>query len=121
MKGFEYLMRFLDNEGYRRKDEGEGLLTFKFEGNTYFVFTQDSRYLQVILVLDVDGCSKSQMLEACNVSNNRRFVVKFTVHDTSVWCSYEFKPSDATTNDEYASVMRTLKNSADDFFEQLKK
>ena len=71
-------MRFLDNEGYRKNDEDD-YFVFKFEGHTYVVFKLDSLYLQVLYLLNADGYSKSQMLEACNELNNRKVILKFMV------------------------------------------
>ena len=65
MKGYEYLLRFLNNEGFRKSDEGN-YFSFKFEGNTYLVFKNESSFLQILLLLKADGYSRVNMLEACN-------------------------------------------------------
>lgn len=120
MKGYEYLLRFLNEEGFRKSDE-ENYFSFKFEGNTYLVFKNDSPYLQVLLLLRADGYDRIQMLEACNKLNDDKFVVKFTVHDATIWCSYEFKPSDETTNDEFAVILMLLDKGSDELYAELNK
>ena len=120
MKGYEYLLRGLNEEGFRKSDEGN-YFSFKYEGNTYIVFKNDSPYLQVLLLLKADGYSRTQMLEACNKLNDDKFVVKFTVHDSVIWCSYEFKPSDETTNDEFDLILTLLDKGSDELFAELNK
>ena len=119
MKGYEYLLRFLNNEGFRKSDEGN-YFSFKFEGNTDFVFKNESSFLQILLLLKADGYSRVNMLEACNKLNDDKFVVKFTVHDTTIWCSYEFEPSDSTSNDDFAMAITLLDKASDEFYEVLK-
>ena len=50
-----------------------------------------------------------------------KFVVKFTVHDDTIWCSYEFKPSDETTNDEFALIFTLLDKGSDELYVELNK
>lgn len=120
MKGYEYLLRFLNDEGFRKSDE-ENYFSFKFEGNTYIVFKLDSPYLQVVLLLNGESYNRTQMLEACNKLNNDKFIVKFVVRNSIIWCSYEFKPSDETTNEEYALIMTALDKGSDELYAELNK
>ena len=120
MKGYEYLLRFLHEEGFRKNDE-ENFFSFKFEGNTYLVYKNDSPYLQVLLLLRANGYDRTKMLEACNKLNDDKFVVKFTVHDDTIWCSYEFKPSNETTNDEFALIFTLLDKGSDELYAELNK
>ena len=120
MKGYEYLERFLKEEGFRRTDEGNHF-SFKFEGNTYIVFKNDSPYLQVLLILRADQYSRNKMLEACNKLNDAKYIIKFTVQESTIWCSYELKPNESTTNDELALIMTLLDKGSDELFEELNK
>lgn len=120
MTGFDYLKKFLQEEGFRFTDD-DSFISFKFEGNTFLAFKNDSPYLQVLQLLNVANQSRSKLLEVCNKMNDEKFVIKFTVHDDRVWCSFESKPTDRTTADEFSLMMTLLDRASDDFFEELNK
>lgn len=61
MAGFEYLKKFFQSENFRYEEE-EGILSFKIQGVNYFAFTNDSPFLQIVIV--------------CNISNKYSHVFK---------------------------------------------
>lgn len=121
MKGFEYLVKFLKEEGFRY-DENDSRLSFKVQGNPFYAYKNDSRFLQIVLFLDIEGQNRSKMLELCNSLNQDLFVIKFTVNKDSnrVWCSYEFEPNASTTSDDFMAAFRLLDKYTDEFLEKLK-
>lgn len=50
MAGFEYLKKFFQSENFRYEEE-EGILSFKIQGVNYFAFTNDSPFLQIVIVV----------------------------------------------------------------------
>lgn len=121
MAGFHKLLEFLRNEGFRT-DEQDGLITFKIQGKNYLAFKNgESPFLQIISIYDVEGNSRSKLLETCNTMNQDRFILKYTINNGSdaLWCSYEFKPNSSTTTEDFMSVFSMLEKSVNDFFEKL--
>lgn len=94
MKGYEYLLRFLNEQGIRIYDE-EGLFAFGYEGHIHYVSKEDSPHLKVSLLIETDGYSRTQMLEACELLNRVQCFVKFTVYDydSLILCSHLSRPS----------------------------
>ena len=120
MKGYEFFLRFLKNEGFRTNDEGN-YFTFRFQGNTFVVFKHDSRFLQVIQVIKAEGYTRSRLLETCDKLNDDKFVVKCTVHDNNIiWCCYETLPNEYTSSDDFELIMTLLDKSTDEFYVMLR-
>lgn len=119
MYGFEYLKKFLQEEGFRINKE-ENFFTFKFQGKTYIVFENKGPYLQIVTICDTSRYSLSNLLEICNKLNSEKFILKFIVNRNDVWCSYEFMPTVKTTVGEFESILEFLGRSIDEVFEKLK-
>lgn len=121
MAGFHKLLEFLRCEGFRF-EEKDGLITFKIQGRNYLAFkNEESPFLQIVSIYDVEGNSRSKLLETCNTLNQDRFILKYTINDGSdaLWCSYEFEPNASTTGEDYMSVFSMLEKGVSDFFEKL--
>lgn len=121
MKGFEYLVKFLKEEGFRY-DEEDSLLSFKVQGLTFNAFKGDTPLLQIFLSFGIEGQNRSKLLELCNSLNQDLFVIKFTVNKDSnrVWCSYEFEPNASTTSDDFMLVFDLSHEYAVEFLKKLK-
>ena len=40
--------------------------------------------------------------------------------DENVWCSYEFRPTEQTTSDEFETTLLLLDKASDEMFEKLR-
>ena len=120
MKGYEYLKRFLNEEGFRYDEEGD-ILSFKFEGNRFFVVKKDNPYLSILQVCNAEGHSRIELLEKCNDLNDNYFIIKFTVQDSKVWCTYEFKPSENTSTEDFVMALTLLDKASDDLLQKISK
>ncbi len=121
MTGFDYFANYLQEEGYRYKDEGN-FISFKYQGTTYLAPKNDSTFLQVFMMWNVNGYDKMKILESCNTINSNKYIVKCTMMDNdSVWVSYEFEPSIHTTIEDFSSMMQILDGSAHEFMAELNK
>lgn len=120
MFGFEYLRNFLREEGYKVNDE-DGHFSFKYQGTVYIAFKNESPYLQIIVICNTKDYPRERMLELCNQLNGDKFVIKFIAMDDTVWCSYEFLPSEHTTNEDFDRTMVLLDKASDELFERLSK
>lgn len=49
MYGYEFLKKFLREEGFRMNDE-DSIISFKYQGNNYLVFKSESPYLQIVMI-----------------------------------------------------------------------
>lgn len=122
MKGFEYLINFFKEEGFRYEDK-DTLLSFKIQGNTFLAFKNDGPFLQLVMICNTESQGRSKLLEVCNSLNQEKFILKFTVSEDSdrVWCSYEFEPSTTTTSDDFMAAFHFLDKGTDELFERLSK
>lgn len=119
MKAIDFLKEFLHNEGFRF-EESDGLINFKVQGVTYFAFTTNSRFLQIMILCNIpDGFDRGRALEICNELNRETFVSKMTLSDDKVWCSWEFEPSSHTTADDFMSIFAILDNVSDKLLDKL--
>ena len=118
MSGFDYFKKFLQDEGFRFNNE-ESFISFKFQGTSFVAFKNDSSFLQIVLICNAKGKSRSSLLEICNKMNDDRFVVKFVAQEDSVWCSYEFEPSEHTTSDDFSMALTLLDKSSDELLKSL--
>lgn len=82
MKGFEYLINFFKEEGFRYENK-DTLLSFKIQGNNYFAFKNDGPFLQIVMICNTEGQGRSKLLEVCNSLNQDKFILKFTVTEDS--------------------------------------
>lgn len=48
MNGYEYLMKFLKEEGFRMNEE-ETYFSFKYQGNNFVAFKNDGPFLQIVM------------------------------------------------------------------------
>lgn len=119
MAGFNFLKSFLRDEGFRIEEE-DNHFSFKFQGSTYIAFKNDSPYLQIVMICNTKNYSRARLLEVCNEMNSDKFVVKFTVVNDNVWCSYEFKPTEHTTSDDFETAILLLDKASDEMFEKLR-
>ncbi len=119
MNGYDYLKKFLREEGFKY-DEKDSFISFKFEGHSFVAFKNDSSYVQIsMLFYDVNAANRINVLETCNKVNSKRFVVKLTIDDDSVWSNYEFKPSATTSSDDFMTALSELINSCRMFYEEM--
>lgn len=122
MAGFNKLLDFFRNEGFRF-EEKDSLIMFKIQGCNYIAFKNENNpFLQIVSIYDVEGNSRSKLLETCNTLNQDRFVLKYTINEGSdaLWCSYEFEPNASTTTEDFMSVFSMLEKGVSDFFKKLK-
>lgn len=119
MAGFNYLLNYLNEEGFKVEEE-EQHFSFKYQGSLFVAFKNDSIFLQIVLICNVKGVDANKLLEVCNEMNRDRFVCKFIVMDDKVWCSYEFIPSEHTPSDEFKAALTFLDKGADELFERLR-
>lgn len=121
MHGYEYLKKFLSEEGYRITDENERHFIFKYQGTSVFAFKNESPYLQIVVMCNTSKYSRSKILEVCNEINFDKFIVKCMAGEQAAWVSYEFRPDQHTTNEEFDHIIRVLDNTSDLLFEKLSK
>lgn len=119
MYGFEYLKKFLREEGYKIREEEDGHFTFKYQGTIFVVFKSNSPYLQVVVMCKADAYSRLSILNVCNQINSEKYVVKCIAMDDSAWISYEFRPNDYTTNDDFDHILSELDRDSDLFFQKI--
>lgn len=123
MAGYDYLIKFFKEEGFRYEDNGS-VLSFKIQGVNYLAFKNDNTpFLQILIGCNTDGQSRSKQLEICNSMNQDKFVLKFTVNSDSnrVICSYEFEPNASTTSEDFMAAFAILDKGTDEFFERISK
>ena len=120
MAGFEYLKKFFQSENFRYEEE-EGILSFKIQGVNYFAFTNDSPFLQIVIVCNISNKDKTKILEICNELNSDKFVTKFILRGESEWCSYQLSPSEHTSTDEFMAIFSILDKTSDEFLEKMSK
>lgn len=120
MKGYEYLKNFLKEEGFRFNEE-DSFFSFKFEGNSYFATKIDSSFLSIIQICNTDGHGRNELLEKCNELNDDYMVVKFTVQEKSVFCKYQFEPSEHTTSEDFIMCLQIIDKATDDFLHEINK
>lgn len=120
MTGFEYLIKFLKEEGFRYDLDGK-MATFKIQGTNFLVFNNEGPFLKILLLCNMEGYSRSQLLELCNSFNQEKVIIKFTVTDDSkrVLCSYEFAPDANTKSDDFMGAFAVLDHYSDQFWERL--
>lgn len=121
MKGYEYLVKFFKEEGFMYKEEEE-LFAFKIQGRNYIAFKNDAAFLQMVMVCNTEGNTRSKLLDVSNTLNQNKFVLKFTVTDDAktVWCSYEFEPNASTTSEDFMIAFGMMDKGTDELFEKLK-
>lgn len=119
MAGFNYLLNFLNEEGFKVNEE-EKHFSFKYQGSLYVAFKNDSPFLQIVMICNTKDVATSRLLEVCNDMNRDKFVIKFVVMDDTVWCSYEFIPSEHTPSVEYEAALTFLDKASDELFERLR-
>lgn len=119
MAGFNYLLKFLKEEGFKINEE-ERHFSFKYQGSLYIAFKNESPFLQILLICNTKSFTRSRLLEVCNEMNGDKFVVKFIVMDENVWCSYEFIPTEHTSSDEFELALGFLDKASDEMFEKLR-
>ena len=120
MNGYEYLMKFLKEEGFRMNEE-ETYFSFKYQGNNFVAFKTDGPFLQIVMVCNTRDYARNQLLEVCNTMNDNKFIIKFVVNDPNVWCSYEFKPNKDITSDDFDTIFLQLDKATDELYEKLSK
>lgn len=118
MFGYEYLEKFLHEEGFRINEESS-FFSFKYQGKNYVAFKNESPYLQLVMMCDTSQHPKSKLLEVCNKLNSDKFVVKFIVNGDDVWCSYEFIPTQKTSGEDFDTILMLLDNSLAELFKAL--
>ena len=119
MAGFKYLLNFLKNEGFKVNEE-DGHFSFKYQGSVYIAFKNDSPYLQIVMICNTKSFMRNRLLDVCNEMNKDKFVIKFVVMDENVWCSYEFRPTEQTTSDEFETTLLLLDKASNEMFEKLR-
>lgn len=118
MKGYEYMIHFLKEEGFPFKED-EQSIDFKYQTLKFTVNKQDSSYLVISLLSGREEYSEDDLLECCNKINRSKFVVKCTLHKSYVECGYEFRPDVTSTSADFARALNALQNAFDDFSNSL--
>lgn len=121
MKGYQYLLQFLNEEGFIVKDR-EMFFSFKYEGGTYGVFKHNSPVVEIQFMFSGDSYGRNKILEACNNINKTDFLTKCYIQDDSdltTTISAEFIPSDKTTNDSWVTYLSAIHRSAKNLLEIL--
>lgn len=118
MYGFEYLKSFLEDEGFKIEEEDDRF-TFKYKSTYYTAFKNEKPFLQIAVMCNTDGFDRKTLLEVCNELNQDKFVTKCSVLDHGCSVSYECIPNDATTSQEFMSMVRILDAVSDQLFERL--
>ena len=54
MAGFNYLLNYLNEEGFKVEEE-EQHFSFKYQGSLFVAFKNDSIFLQIVLICNVKG------------------------------------------------------------------
>ena len=119
MAGFNYLLKFLKDEGSKVNEE-DNHFSFKYQVSLYIAFKNDSPFLQIVEICNTKSFTRSKLLEVCNEMNENKFVVKFIVVGENVWCSYEFIPTEHTSSDEFELALGFLDKASDEMFEKLR-
>lgn len=120
MAGYYYLIEFLKEEGYKYEENGN-MLTFQIQGVSYLVVkNENTPFLQILIVCNTAGQSRSKQLEICNDMNASIAALKFIVNNSDrVLCAYGFIPGASTTADDYMTAFTTLYNGAIKFLERI--
>lgn len=121
-KGYTYLTKFLENENFRYEDN-ETFLKFKVQMVNYIAFKNDSPFLQIVIMCGTQNADRNKLLELCNGMNSDKFVCKFTLTDDSerILCSYEFLPSEHTSETEWMTLFSILDKNSDELLDRLGK
>lgn len=119
MYGYEYFKNFLNEEGYKIKEEEDRHFSFKFQGTIYVAFKNEGPYLQVVVMCNTAEYDHDTLLEVCNRLNTERFVIKFMPLEQSTWVSYESCPNYATPTEEFQSMLEELNVASDLLFQRL--
>lgn len=119
MYGYEYLKNFLEEEGYKIKDEEENHFSFKYQGTLYVAFKNDLPFLQIVIMCEASRYDSEKLMRVCNMMNGNKFVIKFVYVPPSVWVSYEFAPNYTTTNEDFQRILDVLNRSSDELFDAL--
>mgnify|MGYP002852430628 CR=1 FL=1 len=92
MTAKDYLIQFLESEGYRYEENpNSGHVSFKFQGTKYVFLNNSGKQLMQISILfyDVNEDNRFTVLETCNKINNDKAMVKLTADDDTVWANWE--------------------------------
>lgn len=125
MSGIDYLKKLLSEEGFRY-EETDKFIKFKYQGVFFGILIHSSSSCYVQLVHtgfyetnnDMDRIGKA--LTACNEVNKSLYVVKLTLEQETVWCSYEFIPNSATTGKDLIEALDAMLRGRDSFMETVK-
>lgn len=100
-------------------NEEDTYFSFKYQGNNYLAFKNEGPYLQIVMICNTKSFAKSRLLEVCNEMNSNKFILKFVLNGDNVWCSYEFKPAEGTSSDDFDTILMLLDKASDEMFEKL--
>lgn len=118
MYGYEYLKKFLEEQNFKYDDE-ERMYIYNYHGVKYIGWKNEGPFLQLCIVFfNVNDDNRDKCLRICNDLNCKCFVVKTTVVEDSIWCSYEFMPNEAFPLDEFVQIMQLLDRVSDEFLEK---
>lgn len=121
----EQLMEFLAKEGFRPQDEDFGIY-FRYEMLTFLIHwdADDEQFVKISLpgIFDTDENNRVEALEAANVVNLERKVVKAVIAGDSVWVTAE-QLLDSTPNyeDIVPRTLHMLLQARAAFYEAIKK
>ena len=123
MTAKEYMIEFLENEGYRYDvNENSGSVAFKVEGVRYvFINNSGEQLMQIcILFYDVDEDNRFAVLEACNKINSDKAMVKFTADEDTVWANWEdIVPEEDYDIKRIDMALKMLRGAVQSFFEAM--
>lgn len=121
MKGYEYLLAFLEKENIRHKQNGN-VIQFSLHGIDYFSLRSETKFLQIsVLTTPREEFDTLQTLTLCNELNAEKFVTKFVYTDRRVWCNIESIPSSETSSDYFMRVFKLLDYISDEFRTRMEK
>lgn len=113
MKSFDYLKKFLEEEGYKYEIEGK-TIAFKFQGCYFLAMDNNDTFLQIIISVDLGSVPRNDVMEVCNQLNYEYNAIKFIVWEKYIWVSYEFEPTQYTTHEQFESILTMLDTASDE-------
>lgn len=120
MNAGDYLKDYLTEEGFKFKVDEDGDISFKYQGTTYMMSQPGNEVVfAVFVVLKTEEDSKQQVMDLCNKFNIEKNLVKFSVSDIFVICTYEALITDGFSLDSLPQILEYLDSVMSDFIKAL--
>lgn len=118
------IIEYLADQGLRPKDQPYGI-SFNYQMLNYVIRydEDDDQFLQIVLpgIFDVNADNRVDALEAANVVNDQRKVVKCVVLDDTVWVLAEqLLDSTPDYDDILPRAINMLQQAREAFYEALR-